>query len=66
MKKNILYILLILLLVGCSKEPYITLSSMPKTELIQSGFIDLPKWEDEDFQKEIILDLFFKFLLFLI
>ncbi|MBS4069388.1 MAG: MltA domain-containing protein [Sulfurimonas sp.] len=53
MKKNILFIALILLFAGCSKEPRTNFSSMPKTELIESSFSDLPEWENEDFTKAL-------------
>ncbi|HUH41544.1 MAG TPA: murein transglycosylase A [Sulfurimonas sp.] len=64
MKKNILYLITILLLVGCSKEPKIvtyegaiyekpskvTFETMPNTEFIKSSFEELPDWESENYK----------------
>jgi len=53
MKKNILFLLVFLLFAGCSKEPHITFSDMPETKLIKSSFGELPKWDNEDFDKAL-------------
>jgi len=49
MKYNILILTLLILFAGCSKNPKVIFSSMPKTELVKGDFYELPEWEDEDY-----------------
>jgi membrane-bound lytic murein transglycosylase A len=48
--KPIIYLLLIvLLIVGCSKEPKILFTALPETYLLKSNFDALPNWDKEDY-----------------
>lgn len=53
MKHNTLFLIAILLFVGCSKQPNVTFANMPKTELIESSFDELPNWNSEDYSKAL-------------
>lgn len=53
MKQNILFLIIILLLVGCSKEPKVVLIETPKTEIAESSFDELPNWDNEDYSKAL-------------
>lgn len=49
MKYNLLFLTIIMFFVGCSKEPQVLFSDMPKTHLVKSDFSELPNWEDENY-----------------
>ncbi len=49
MKHFTLYLTAFLLLTGCSKEPQVSFSNMPKTDLYKSDFSELPNWQQEDY-----------------
>lgn len=49
MKHFILYISAFLLFTGCSKEPKVSFSHMPDTDLYRSDFSELPNWHQEDY-----------------
>ena len=49
MKHNILFLTIALIFIGCSKEPHVTFSNMPNTQLLKSDFDELPNWEDEEY-----------------
>jgi len=50
MKYNLLILIFLILFVGCSKNPQVIFSNMPKTKLVRGDFYDLPHWEDENYQ----------------
>lgn len=53
MKYNLLPLIILLLFVGCSKEPSVLFPDMPNTKLVKSDFDELPNWEDEDYSKAL-------------
>ncbi|MFA5233718.1 MAG: murein transglycosylase A [Sulfurimonas sp.] len=49
MKHTTLFLITILLFLGCSKEPHVTFSNMPDTRLQKGDFDELPNWHQEDY-----------------
>jgi len=49
MKHFILYLAAFILFTGCSKEPQVSFSNMPDTDLYKSSFDELPDWQNEDY-----------------
>jgi len=49
MKHFTLFLTLFLLFTGCSKEPQVSFSNMPDTDLYKSSFDELPNWSQEDY-----------------
>jgi membrane-bound lytic murein transglycosylase A len=40
---------ILIFFLGCSKEPQVIFTNMPKTQLIENEFDELPNWEDENY-----------------
>ncbi len=53
MKHFILYLSALLLFSGCSKEPKVSFSHMPDTDLYKSDFSKLPNWHGEDYENAL-------------
>ena len=53
MKQIILIFFTIIFFLGCSKEPQIMHSAMPKTYLLESNFESLPNWSDENYEEAL-------------
>ncbi|MCF6310390.1 MAG: MltA domain-containing protein [Sulfurimonas sp.] len=49
MKHNLLFLTMLIIFAGCSKEPQVLFTDMPKTHLVKSDFSELPNWEDENY-----------------
>jgi membrane-bound lytic murein transglycosylase A len=49
MKHNLIFLALLIFFAGCSKDPKVMFSNMPKTNLQMSTFNELPNWEDENY-----------------
>jgi membrane-bound lytic murein transglycosylase A len=49
MKHNLLFLTMLIIFAGCSKEPQVLFTDMPKTHLVKSNFSELPNWKDENY-----------------
>jgi len=49
MKYNLLFLIILIFFAGCSKEPQVLFSDMPKTHLVKSDFSELPNFGDENY-----------------
>lgn len=54
MKHSALFLTAILLFLGCSKEPHVTFSNMPDTQLQKGDFEHLPNWHQEDYATALV------------
>jgi len=53
MKHSALFLFTLLLFLGCSKEPHVTFSNMPDTQLQKGDFAELPHWHQEDYSNAL-------------
>lgn len=53
MKSNLLFITILIFFIGCSHEPKVMFSDMPKTKLVESDFSELPNWKKENYDKAL-------------
>jgi membrane-bound lytic murein transglycosylase A len=56
MKTNITFLTVLLLVLGCSKQPQVLVKELPNTDMCRVDFGKLPQFEKNDFQK--VLDNF--------
>jgi len=54
MKYYILTLTIVIFFNSCSNQPEVTFSCMPKTELIESTFDELPNWDKQDYKKALV------------
>ncbi len=56
MKQILYFFILTFIFLGCSKEPQVMFESLPKTQLVESDYTQLPNWKNENYDE--VLDSF--------
>ncbi|MEA3370468.1 MAG: murein transglycosylase A [Campylobacterota bacterium] len=51
MKQIYIIFILVIFILGCSKEPSVAFKELPQTNLQKSSFKDLPNWENENYDE---------------
>ena len=51
MKQTLYFLLSIFIFLGCSKEPTVMFDTLPKTQLQESSYSELPNWENENYDE---------------